>query len=118
MDYLINKIANKKPVGPARPRPARRHIIRPGPRAIVVDVDRSSHCPNALLQLVRTHDTAPRRRGKVPLSTVRRDNHLALREMPRIRPSIQVPEMRLLRTLEGNRNWRRSWSLSRYFPQT
>src|SRR5437867_1458323 len=89
-----------------------------GPPTIVVDVDGSSHCSNAILQLVRTHDTAPRRRREIPLSPVWRDNHLALREMPRLRPSIQMPEMRLLRTLEGDQNWRRSWSPSRYFPQT
>src|SRR2546426_11953652 len=75
----------------------------PGPRDVVVDVDRGSHCSNALVQLVRTHDTAPRRCGEVPMSPVWRDDHLALREVPRLRPSIQVSEMRLLRTLGGTR---------------
>src|SRR5712691_10029857 len=31
-----------------------------------------------------------------------RNNHLALREVPRLRPPLQVPEMRLLRTIEGD----------------
>src|SRR5256885_12887508 len=90
----------------------------PGPRDVVVDVDRGSHCSNALVQLVRTHDTAPRRCGEISVSPVWRDDHLALREVPRLRPSIQVSEMRLLRTLGSNQNWQRSWSLSRYFPQS
>ncbi len=82
-----------------------RHIIRKATALSVTNVDRSSHSSNALMQLVRTHDTPTRRCGKVPVPAVRRDNHLAMREMPRLRPPLQVPEMRLLRAIEGNRIW-------------
>jgi len=82
----------------------------------VANVDRSSHRSNAQLQLVRTHDTAPRRCGEISLPTVRGDNHLAMREVPRVRPLLQMPEVRLLRTIEGEQIWQGSWFLSRYSP--
>jgi hypothetical protein len=82
-----------------------RHIIRKATPLSVDNVDRSSHRSNAQLQLVRTHDTPTRRCGKVPVPAVRRDNHLALREMPRLRPPLQMPEMRLLGAIEGNQIW-------------
>src|SRR5213594_2863852 len=66
------------------------------------DDGRSPYSSNALLQLVRTHDTATRRSRSFSLPAVRRGRHLALRKVPWIRPTVQMSKVRLYRTIDDD----------------
>src|SRR6266705_3856868 len=66
------------------------------------DDGRSPYSSNALLQLVRTHDTATRRSRPLSLPPVRRSHDLALRKMPRIRTTLQVSKVRVHGTIDDD----------------
>src|SRR5207247_26639 len=66
------------------------------------DDGRSPYSSNALVQLVRTHDTATRRSCPFSLPPVRRGHGLALRKVPWIRPTLQVSKVRLYRTIDDD----------------
>src|SRR6266581_5101958 len=66
------------------------------------DDGRSPYSSNALVQLVRTHDTATRRSRPFSLPPVRRSHDLALRKMPRIWTTLQVSKVRLHGTIDDD----------------
>src|SRR6266516_234188 len=66
------------------------------------DDGRSPYSSNALLHLVRTHDTATRRGGPFSLPPVRRGHDLALRKMSRIWTTVQMSKVRLYRTIDDD----------------
>src|SRR5213596_3982880 len=66
------------------------------------DDGRSPYSSNALVQLVRTHDTATRRSCPFSVPPVRRGHHLALRKVPWIRQTLQMSKVRLYRTIDDD----------------
>src|SRR5437763_9998071 len=66
------------------------------------DDGRSPYSSNALVQLVRTHDTATRRSCPFSLPSVRRGHDLALRKVPWIRPTVQMSKVRVYRTIDDD----------------
>src|SRR5437667_3446662 len=66
------------------------------------DDGRSPYSSNALVQLVRTHDTATRRSCPFSLPSVRRGHDLALRKVPWIRPTVQMAKVRVYRTIDDD----------------
>src|SRR5207247_9713341 len=62
----------------------------------------SPYSSNALVQLVRTHDTAARRSCPFSVPPVRRGHDLALRKVPWIRPTLQVSKVRLYGTIDDD----------------
>src|SRR5207247_11099190 len=66
------------------------------------DDGRSPYSSNALVQLVRTHDTATRRSCPFSVPPVRRRHDLALRKVPWIRPTLQVSKVRLYGTIDDD----------------
>src|SRR5437867_11695212 len=66
------------------------------------DDGRSPYSSNALVQLVRTHDTATGRSCPCSVPPVRRGHDLALRKVPWIRPILQVAKVRIYRTIDDD----------------
>jgi len=51
------------------------------------------------MYIVREEDRAGGEVGQVPLPELRRRHHLAVREVPAIRPGVPLPQMRLYGTV-------------------
>src|SRR2546422_10070494 len=64
------------------------------------DDGRSPYSSNALVQLVRTHDTATGRGCPFSVPPVRRGHDLALRKVPWIRRTVQGSKVRVYWTIE------------------
>ena len=54
---------------------------------------------------LRKTDSSSSRSYKIPLPQLRRNPNQTRRQMPQIRQNIQMPQMRLHRTIKGERTW-------------